>query len=99
MVRLANVYSASVWQAKGFIYLTNMGTALQSDIFSSSLAPYERKLYESDNSLDETGWVAAENSVCHGGRNPSHIVLPMCRTEQRSSNQQLPWINCASDPT
>jgi uncharacterized protein len=67
------------------IRLTNMVTAVQFakghrirlDISSSSFPEYERNLNTGGDNYNETQWVVAENSIHHGPRYLSHIVLPV----------------------
>jgi predicted acyl esterase len=46
-------------------------------VSSSDFPGYDRNLNTGGNNYDETRWVKATNSVHHGGRYASHLVLPV----------------------
>ncbi|MBI4167080.1 MAG: hypothetical protein HY508_15245 [Acidobacteria bacterium] len=68
MIRLSNMVTANRF-AKGH--------RIRLDISSSNFPQYERNLNTGGNNYNETRWVVAENSVHHGDRYPSHVLLPV----------------------
>ncbi len=87
-VRYREGFDKKVLMRSGEVYeirLGNMVTAvrfaeghrIRLDISSSSFPEYERNLNTGGNNYDETEWIVAENSVHHGGRHSSHVVLPV----------------------
>jgi uncharacterized protein len=92
-VRYREGFDKKVLMRPGEVYpirLTNMVTAVQFakghrirlDISSSSFPEYERNLNTGGDNYNETKWVIAENSIHHGSRYPSHIVLPVLPDER-----------------
>jgi putative CocE/NonD family hydrolase len=91
-VRYRKGFDKKVLMQPGQVYeisLTNMATAIRFekghqirlDISSSSFPWYERNLNTGGDNYDESTWVVAENSIHHGSRYPSHIVLPVLPNE------------------
>lgn len=87
-VRYREGFDKKVLMQQGQVYkitLSNMvaamrfpkGHKIRLDVSSSNFPNYERNLNTGGNNYDETQWVVAENSVHHGGRYPSHVVLPV----------------------
>lgn len=87
-VRYREGFNKKVLMQPGEVYkitLPNMVTAIRFakghrvrlDVSSSSFPFLERNLNTGGNNYDETRWVVAENSIHHGPRYPSHIVLPV----------------------
>jgi putative CocE/NonD family hydrolase len=59
------------------------GHRLRLDVTSSNFPLYERNLNTGGNNYDETRWEVAENSIHHGPRYPSHLVLPVLPIQDR----------------
>ncbi len=87
-VRYREGFNKKVLMQSGQVYkitLDNMVASLQFakghrirlDITSSNFPKHERNLNTGGNNYDETEWVVAENSVHHGGKYPSRVVLPV----------------------
>jgi len=87
-VRYREGFNKKLLMEKDHVYkitLSNMitgtrfdrGHRIRLDISSSSFPQYERNLNTGGNNYDETIGVVAENSIHHGARYPSHVVLPV----------------------
>ncbi len=87
-MRYREGFDKKVLMQSGQVYkvtLTNMvsairfpkGHRIRLDVSSSSVPMYERNLNTGGNNFDETVGVIAENSVHHGSRYPSHVLLPV----------------------
>ena len=92
-VRYREGFDKKVLMRSGEIYkvsLPNMVTAarfqkghrIALQVTSSDFPFYERNLNTGGNNYDETTWVVAENSIHHGPRQPSHVVLPVLPDER-----------------
>jgi uncharacterized protein len=87
-VRYREGFDKKVLMRPGEVYpirLTNMVTAvrfakghrIRLDISSSSFPEYERNLNTGGDNYNETKWVVTENSIHHGPRYLSRVVLPV----------------------
>jgi putative CocE/NonD family hydrolase len=53
------------------------GHRIRLEVTSSNFPRFERNLNTGGNNYDEVGWVAADNTIHHERRHPSHLVLPI----------------------
>ncbi len=89
-VRYREGYDKEVMMEKGKVYeikLTPMSTSnyfekghqIRIEVSSSNFPRFDRNLNTSGNNYDETVGVVATNSIHHGGKSLSRIVLPVVR--------------------
>ncbi len=57
------------------------GHRIRVQVSSSDFPMFERNLNTGGNNYDETEWIAAENTIHHSRKFPSHIVLPIIQEE------------------
>lgn len=86
--RYRDGYSRPVWMEKDRVYRVEVslkatayhfpaGHRIRLWVSSSDFPGYDRNLNTGGNNYDETEWVTATNTVHHGGRNASHLLLPV----------------------
>lgn len=87
-VRYREGYDQEVWMEDGEVYevkMTPMSTSnyfdkghrIRIEISSSNFPRFDRNLNTGGNIYDETEGVIATNSIHHGSKTPSRIVLPI----------------------
>jgi len=87
-LRYRTGYGRRVWLAAGQVYQIELslkatayhftkGHRIRLYVSSSDFPAYDRNLNTGGNNFDESAWVKARNSVHHGGRFPSRLVLPV----------------------
>jgi len=54
-----------------------VGHQIRLDIASSNFPTFGRNLNTGGKNFDETRWVVARNTVHHGPRHRSHLILPV----------------------
>jgi putative CocE/NonD family hydrolase len=86
--RYRDGYSRTVWMEKEKVYRVEVslkatayhfapGHRIRLWVSSSDFPGYDRNLNTGGNNFDESTWVKATNVVHHGGRHPSHLLLPV----------------------
>jgi putative CocE/NonD family hydrolase len=81
-------YLKPVWMRPGEVYRVEVslkatgyyfppGHRIRLWVSSSDFPGYDRNLNTGGNNYDETSWVTATNTIHHGGRWPSRLVLPV----------------------
>jgi putative CocE/NonD family hydrolase len=86
--RYRDGYAKAVFMEKDQVYRVEVslkatgyhfpaGHRIRLWVSSSDFPGYDRNLNTGGNNYDETRWVKATNSVHHGGRYASHLVLPV----------------------
>ncbi|MFN5462958.1 MAG: CocE/NonD family hydrolase, partial [Bacteroidota bacterium] len=89
-VRYREGYEKEVWMEKGQVYeiqLTPMSTSnyfekghrIRIEVSSSNFPRFDRNLNTGGNNYDETKGIVANNSIHHGGKQLSRIVLPLIK--------------------
>ncbi|GAA0879398.1 CocE/NonD family hydrolase [Algoriphagus jejuensis] len=89
-VRYREGYEKEVWMEEGNIYeikMTPMSTSnyfakghkIRIEVSSSNFPRFDRNLNTGGNIYDETESIVATNSIHHGGKNLSRIVLPIVK--------------------
>jgi hypothetical protein len=89
-VRYREGYEKEVWMEDGNVYevkITPMSTSnffakghkIRIEISSSNFPRFDRNMNTGGNTFDETEGVIATNSIHHGGKYLSRIVLPMIK--------------------
>ncbi|MEN2280980.1 CocE/NonD family hydrolase [Algoriphagus sp. SE2] len=89
-VRYREGYEKEVWMEEGEVYevkMTPMSTSnyfdkghrIRIEVSSSNFPRFDRNLNTGGNIYDETEGVIATNSIHHGGKNLSRIVLPIMK--------------------
>lgn len=89
-VRYREGYEKEVWMEDGNVYevkLTPMSTSnyfdkghrIRIEVSSSNFPRFDRNMNTGGNTYDETEGVVATNSIHHGGKNLSRIVLPIVK--------------------
>jgi uncharacterized protein len=81
-------YTKAVWMEKDRVYRVEVSLKATAWSFaprhrirlwvsSSDFPGYDRNLNTGGRNVDETAWVKATNTVHHGGRHASHLLLPV----------------------
>ncbi|WBL44038.1 CocE/NonD family hydrolase [Algoriphagus halophytocola] len=89
-VRYREGYDKEVWMEDGEVYevkMTPMSTSnyfdkghrIRIEVSSSNFPRFDRNMNTGGNNYDETEGVIATNSIHHGGKNLSRIVLPIVK--------------------
>jgi len=89
-VRYREGYEKEVWMEKGQVYeiqLTPMSTSnyfekghrIRIEVSSSNFPRFDRNMNTGGNNYDETKGIVAHNSIHHGGKFQSRIVLPIVK--------------------
>jgi putative CocE/NonD family hydrolase len=89
-VRYREGYDKEVWMEDGKVYeikMTPMSTSnyfdkghrIRIEVTSSNFPRFDRNMNTGGNNYDETEGVVATNSIHHGGKFQSRIVLPMIK--------------------
>jgi putative CocE/NonD family hydrolase len=89
-VRYREGYDKEVWMEKGQVYeiqLTPMSTSnyfekghrIRIEVSSSNFPRFDRNMNTGGNTYDETKGIVANNSIHHGGKFQSKIVLPIVK--------------------
>ncbi len=89
-VRYREGYDREVWMEKGKVYevkMTPMSTSnyfakghrIRIEVSSSNFPRFDRNMNTGGNNYDETEGVIATNSIHHGGKILSRIVLPIVK--------------------
>ncbi|UZD22772.1 CocE/NonD family hydrolase [Algoriphagus halophytocola] len=89
-VRYREGYDKEVWMEDGEVYevkMTPMSTSnyfdkghrIRIEVSSSNFPRFDRNMNTGGNNYDETEGVIATNSIHHGGKNLSRIVLPIMK--------------------
>lgn len=89
-VRYREGYDKEVWMEEGNVYevkMTPMSTSnyfdkghrIRIEVSSSNFPRFDRNMNTGGNNYDETEGVTATNSIHHGGKNLSRIVLPIVK--------------------
>ncbi|WP_057935706.1 CocE/NonD family hydrolase [Algoriphagus resistens] len=89
-VRYREGYDKEVWMEEGKVYevkMTPMSTSnyfdkghkIRIEVSSSNFPRFDRNMNTGGNNFDETEGVIATNSIHHGGKNLSRIVLPIVK--------------------
>jgi putative CocE/NonD family hydrolase len=91
-VRYRDGYEKEVWMEKGQVYeiqLTPMSTSnyfekghrIRIEVSSSNFPRFDRNMNTGGNTYDETKGIVANNSIHHGGKFQSRIVLPIVKNK------------------
>ena len=89
-VRYRDGYEKEVWMEKGQVYeiqLTPMSTSnyfekghrIRIEVSSSNFPRFDRNMNTGGNNYEETKGIVANNSIHHGGKFQSRIVLPIVK--------------------
>src|SRR5690606_35803916 len=89
-VRYREGYEKEVWMEDGNVYevkLTPMSTSnyfdkghrIRIEVSSSNFPRFDRNMNTGGNTYDETEGVVATNSIHHGGKNLSRIIVPIVK--------------------
>lgn len=89
-VRYREGYEKELWMEEGKVYevkMTPMSTSnyfakghqIRIEVSSSNFPRFDRNMNTGGNTYDETEGVVATNSIHHGGKSLSRIVLPIVR--------------------
>jgi putative CocE/NonD family hydrolase len=89
-VRYREGYDKEVWMEKGKVYevkMTPMSTSnyfakghkIRIEVSSSNFPRFDRNMNTGGNTYDETEGIVATNSIHHGGKSLSRIVLPIVK--------------------
>ncbi len=89
-VRYREGYDKEVWMEEGHVYevkMTPMSTSnyfdkghrIRIEVSGSNFPRFDRNMNTGGNTYDETEGVIATNSIHHGGKNLSRIVLPIVK--------------------
>ncbi|MGE0552742.1 MAG: CocE/NonD family hydrolase [Gemmatimonadales bacterium] len=81
-------FDRTVWMEKDGVYRVEVslkatayhfapGHRIRLWVSSSDFPGYDRNLNTGGHNYDETSWLKATNTVHHGGRYPSHLLLPV----------------------
>ena len=76
LLQPGEVYQVEI-SLKATGYHFRPGHRIRLHLTSSDFPLYDRNLNTGGNNFDETKWVKATNTVHHGGRYPSRLVLPV----------------------
>ena len=89
-LRYREGFDKTVWLEDGEVYRIEVplkatahhflpGHRIRLDISSSDFPMYDRNMKTGGDNYTETSWVTATNTVRHGGRTASHVLLPVVR--------------------
>lgn len=85
-------YDRKLWMEPGKVYELQItlpptsnyftrGHQIRLEVSSSSFPRFDRNLNTGGNNYDETRWEIAANEIHHSPRFPSHVLLPIVRSE------------------
>ena len=89
-VRYREGYDKEVWMENGKVYEIKMtpmstsnyfekGHSIRIEVSSSNFPRFDRNMNTGGNTYDETKGIVANNSIHHGGKFQSKIVLPIVK--------------------
>ena len=76
LMQRGEVYQLEI-SLKATGYHFRPGHRIRLHVTSSDFPLYDRNLNTGGNNFDETKWVKATNTILHGGRYPSRLILPI----------------------